>query len=286
MGRRKAWVLGAAAAAVLLSGMAVWWLGRQPRPRPDTVPQVGWELGTRPEAASRLPGTARARPDPLWKLKERVETGADAVVATAAQYIGLTDLEGLETSVELVVPEGDTTPFLSHLVNGRECYVVTFDKVEIRMPWTHVETGEKMVIPIRTLKALMDAESGTLLRVWSLEWLDPPSMRRTAVEIERSISQLDEEEWVGFPDSIPSTSLLEAMYKCVLAPAIEQLDAYYVTTNSLKGEGRATWQMIVRQRMPFGPRQDPEQEAPYPIYGWRTTADGETGEPGYTCSIH
>jgi hypothetical protein len=271
MRRRNVWIVTVVAAAALLTSLAVWHFEARERSYPDPARQLEEDRGAPSEA--------------LWPPTEETGVGSDAVVAIAAQYIGLTDLAQLYITVDRVVPEGDTTPFLSHLVNGRECYVVTFDNVEIRMPWANIETGEEMVIPIRTLKALMDAESGTLLRVWSTEWMDPPTMRRTALEVEQSISQLDEEEWVGFPDSIPSMSLLEAMYRYVLAASVEQLDAYYVTTNSLKGEGRATWQIIARQGEPFS-HAGPEQEHPYPVYGFRFTVDGESGEPGYSCSIY
>ncbi len=300
MGRRNARTLSVSAAVVLLGVLIVWQLGEPARACPDTKPE--------------LKGHARARPDPMWQVVEEVaahsdpssaiardaRSGPDAAIRIAAEHIGLTDLDGIEICVRRVIPEGDTTPFLSHLINGRECYAVRFSGLEIKLPLG--EEDDEIISAVHGLNALIDAESGKLFRVWSTEWLDPQSMKRSVSESEANINRENGARWMGFPEAPPSVGLLEALYdrSLRLSSLMEQLDAYYVvhesraapqleTDSQELGEAsaeerapivvtRATWQMVVRQQIPFLPHGGPEQVEPYPVYGLRLTVDAETGE--------
>jgi hypothetical protein len=204
-----------------------------------------------------------------------------AAIQRAACYIGFggSDLGRATVTVERVVPEGDKTPFLSNLVNGRDCYRVRFSGVNINLPW-----GERdhRVAPFHELNALLDARSGKLLRVWSTKWLDPPTAKRTAAEVEAKYRRFCSERWAGVPDALPTVPLLKALYN-PFESHTEQLDAYYVTRvtegwNGPETVTRPAWELVTYSQTSFSSGQGPEQDTPYPIYGWRIVVDAETGE--------
>ena len=257
------------------------------------------------ETASTVPGRPCSLPRPRAVTACAAETPGTISPSTisdqeairiAAQGIGLTDLSRLTVTATRVVLTGDQTPFVHALMEGRRCYLVVFSGVEIRVPWG-VE-DEKVVSAIHGLEALVDAGSAQLLRVWSSEWLNPPSMRRAVAEVELAIRSLDEERWVGIPTAPPKVTLLTALYDREYREAtyMEQLDAYYVTSEKVEAwidenapdgpvyhselRTRDTWQIILRSQVPFIPSSTPvgEQTEPYPIFGWRLAYDAQTAE--------
>jgi len=267
--RKRGWMIGLVLAAVVLCILALHIC-------------IGEETGADAEEDAYLSVGEGVRADRGQEACIRVagETWADAgeglisgdeAVARAAAYIGIADLSDVTVSVDRVVPEGDQTPFLNGMVNDRPCYVVTLDGVDIRIPWG---SEEERVLPVRTLNALLDARTGQLLKLWSGEWLDPPSMRRPAAEVEDELRNYGGEEWQGFPEQLPKISFLELLYMTRFPSHMQQLDAVYVVRN-----GRPTWLVTVFDTSPIETcRERPEQAEPFPVYGWRMGNDGETGE--------
>ncbi|NIM47712.1 MAG: hypothetical protein GTO22_00350 [Gemmatimonadales bacterium] len=236
----------------------------------------------------------------------------DDAMARAAAYIGVEDVSSVTVSLDRLIPEGDRTPFLSSMVNGRRCYIVTFEGLSIP---NSVPEPKEEYHHVHTLNALVDAETGQLLKIWSREWLDPPSMRRTTEQVEFEL-RWDGEEWPGFPDELPKISLL-ALLNLTGFPAAHagQLDAVYVTLHN----DRPHWLVTVLDTSPIE-CADEEPEAPdgmtcgawydcdpddpdarcnlvdyddprwslycdaeqltkwSPVYGWRMGNDGETGQ--------
>jgi hypothetical protein len=223
---------------------------------------------------------------------------ADDAVRVAAEYLGLAPgaatagaatagaptVSAATVGVERVVLQGGGTPFLQ--LDGRACYSVRFGGLDIRVPWG--TGGMEVVLPIHELNALVD-DSGLLLRAWSTEWLDPPTMKSDVRQVEANIGRLGYERWEGIPSEPPKVTLLQALYDRHVAYA-EQLDVFYVTRVSKQGDGtwtsQPTWQIVMRSQTPFFPDQMAEQETPYPIYGWRRGIDAQTGEVVVDCSIY
>jgi hypothetical protein len=305
--RRKWWkvyvLVGAGAAVVAVLYFSLFPPVTEPTEaeRPAPLPPVAREEPARPVWA-RLP--VRAGDEAYIPLDGRAWPDAgeglisdDEAVARAAAYIGVEDLSSVTVSLDRVIPEGDRTPFLSSMVNGRRCYIVTFGGVDI-------PKSEDEVHRVHTLNALVDAETGQLLKLWSSEWLDPPTMQRTAAQVEAEIGR-NGEEWQGFPEQLPKISLLELLDMTGFPPHMQQLDAVYVTLHNR----RPHWLVTVRDTSPIyrvdewpeladglrcgisvgchpddadawhGRDFDAERQTiQFPVYGWRMGNDGETGQ--------
>ncbi len=201
----------------------------------------------------------------------------------AAQWIGISQPAA---AVSAIMVEGDQTPFVHALLEGHKCYLVTFSGVNIPLPWG--EDGGEIMAAIHGLNALVDAQSKQVLRVWSTEWLDPPSSRRAIRDVEGKIGLLNGERWSGLPTTPPKVTLLQALRdpERRITTYMEQLDAYYVTSTC---EGATTsddtWQIIIHQQTPLWGSL-PEQLTPYPIYGWRLVVSGQTGAQFTSSSVY
>ena len=137
---------------------------------------------------------------------------AAAAVATALSYTGSDEIlsrnpdaiASLETAVD------STTPFLSDSIIGRTVWKVLLDSVNLLLPsWNQEAVGAGNP---KSFTALLDSATGRLLKVFSeCPVRDPdlapePSAANATTQLRHS-----GETFIGFPDSIPSITLEQAL---------------------------------------------------------------------------
>jgi len=202
-------------------------------------------------------------------------------ITTARAVLGLTDMTGVAASATRITMKGDRSPFVHNEIGGKVCYLVAFDNVQIKMPDGEGEAAEQRTVPIHDFRVAVEASTGKVLRIWSAEWLDPPTARRSIAEIEAKLDCNSHERWDGIATTVPKVPLLEAMRRNDVGLGVEQLDVWYVMY-----KGAPTWIVLARSQIGGTAMDRREQTDPYPIYGWRTGINADTGRPVFAGNIY
>ncbi len=211
-------------------------------------------------------------------------------MAIAARAIGLTDSGAATATATLSVPTDDATPFVRGSMNGRRCWLVEFDNLKLTLDVRGTQVANEH---IRALRALVDATSGQLLRVWSPERISSSKAPRGPEEREDSIS-MGPERWLGFPTTPPGASLLSVLSYLGWSPDIEEIDAVYVLARcpgeayQSRGEPRPTWSITLRASVPFAGffPTGREQGDTSVVYGTRLVYEAVTGTLVYATNCY
>jgi hypothetical protein len=243
-------------------------------------------------AAEGPPVSNSLTPSPVAMQVSEVAAGthhpphikAAEALRLAGRYIGLAKPHRIRHEVTFVRLDKVTTPRLRLLVNGHRCWEVSFHGVEV-FGYRNINARRVRVVNpyIHNLNALIDAESGQLIWVWSGERLVESAVPRPDVaRLETPVGEHGGESWDGLPSEPPKVSFLEAVARTRASRTAEQLDAVYLLASYCNGNEtltrHPTWMIAAHTRLgPVGHNQPPEQEVPDPVYGWREAIDAETG---------
>lgn len=173
---------------------------------------------------------------------------ADQALAKAIEYTGFEELElaSPEKTVAHTVVRDSMIPFLSDYIDGRAAWRVDIENVLLDIKTVNPEPE-----PVKCVTVYIDSLTGTLLRAkFTLPGKDSSRVQEsTSDEMTRHLTGFDE-RLHGFPDIVPTVTLLEAIRLDKFYPLLAQeIVVWYVQYSRDTLESRPAW-MICMLGMP------------------------------------
>jgi hypothetical protein len=185
----------------------------------------------------------------------------------------------IERSAALITIENDQTPFLREQVNGHPAWKLEFSGVRFLDEQIEHRLQQK---PIRSFEVIIDAQTGLLLRIYSIrenydKSISPmPSVDKAEDEMRR----YGREKYHGFPANLPSATFLQALQHASGSPYLAgEIIAEYVVRSVMNNPPSNVWAIDLRGIPPF-PTVSHQGIGIVPEYQrnhMRSIIDGKTG---------
>ncbi len=224
-------------------------------------------------------------------------TSPEQAVAKVLAYTGLDKMKDFragspEEIVTLVTVRDSTTPFLSDSIDGRRCWLVTFEDVWLHLDSTRI--GQELDRP-KTFWVYLDSLTGRFLKARFRIKGDTTTLFRepTAKEATELISALGE-KYHSIPATVPTFTLWEALRECAFHPLLakEIIIHYVVYSRNMSANPRLDLKPKIKPSPAWAiyMRGMPPQTAQggvdyYMVSNRRTVVDASRGYKYITCNI-
>jgi hypothetical protein len=213
------------------------------------------------------------------KIKSAPEAYDTALRYTGFEVSDSTAREEIERSAALITIENDQTPFLREQVNGHVAWKLEFSGVRFLDEQIEHRLQQK---PIRSFEVIIDAQTGLLLRIYSIrENYDKSTSPVPPVDIaEDQMRRCGREKYLGFPEDSPPVTFLQALQNTSGSPYLAgEIIAAYVVRSVMNNPPSNVWAIDLRGIPPF-PTTSHHGHGIIPEYQRnheRSIIDGKTG---------
>ncbi len=207
-----------------------------------------------------------------------VQTEAQAV-AKAREIVGLGTVSSPRLSAELTTLAEDNTPFLHGQLVGRPIWRVVIQGWRLQLTSAPPSDEDQYA---RMFDLLIDPRNGHLLKASSRwpEGVPTIAPEPSAASAEEQMPRSGLERYLGFPETPPGVSLLDAL-NAVLKEGegnplqAKQIIAHYVMQTRMDCKPRAVWAITLRGIAPLKP--PPAGVSPDALNHVRNIIDANTG---------
>jgi len=210
-----------------------------------------------------------------------IKDTADAV-SVAAHYCGFDKYETIDTkkiqeNSRLITIMGDNTPFLHNQINNCSVWIVKFDSIDLSKALKSKSPNNSSH---RTFDVFLDQETGKLLKIHYREpGYDSCISPLPVAGIAEEQMNRTGEKYLGFPDSMPLFSFIEALDNVSHNPAFaREIIALYVLDSHLVYGSRSAWVIDLRgiNPIPISGRNAEIHVPEYQRNHYRTVIDATT----------